>query len=78
MSCFIDSLGPKDKEYKEQTYVKMPNIKKTRFCESCLSDYPNVVRHMGYCPYYNRLLLSEDWRNKHSVVIDTDTGLVLC
>jgi len=64
MSCFIDEQlfenPDDDAKYKRMCLVILPDIKKSRYCESCLSTFPDEVTPAD-CP-----LSQEFWANNPS------------
>ena len=48
MPCFIDNPNV-EKKYREQYYYLIPNIKKSKYCKNCLSEYKEEVGPID-CP----------------------------
>ncbi len=72
MSCFIDSLGPDDQDYRTMMGELMPEIKESMYCAECLLLSGVVLP--AACRYNNFLLSSSDWRKRHAVLANGDEG----
>lgn len=70
MSCFIDSLGAEDQDYRAMMRKLMPEIKESMYCAECLLISDVVLP--AACRYYNSLLSSSDWRKRHAVLANGD------